>query len=1186
MGIPGWFGMDRVPLQVQKTMTGIRDVFIRRPIMRHLKRAAAIVPAMIWLICSICPVYPSDAETNPSAEIGTPAAMDTGPVVHHAVSVLAHPDNQSIDVNDTITFLRPPETNTVYFLLHSNLLLKQRESIEGSPPPWQIDRIDGPISGALFNIESDDLKQEFSVPVSLWKITLSRQLFYSKPPLRLTIGFSGSIHHPIETLTQEYERSFSTTPGIIDSEGIVLSGSSAWIPWFGPDLFTYSLTVDLPEPWLSVSQGERTHLETVNNHGVSQWDCPYPMEEIYLIAAPFTEYNRFVSGVSVMAFLRQPDSALAAKYLDVTGQYLDLYTHLIGAYPFKKFALIENFWETGYGMPSFTLLGPTVIRLPFILHSSYPHELLHNWWGNGVYVDYEHGNWCEGLTAYLADHLIKEQRGQGAEYRRGTLQKFTDYVNKENDFPLSTFTARIHAPSEAVGYGKSLMMFHMLRRELGDEQFVEVLKLFYRGNRFRKASFSNICDTVESVTGVDWSDFFTQWIARTGAPELSLDDCRTIPASGRHVLEFTLHQRQDGPPYRLLVPLAVTMDGQPEAEWRSVMMTQKSQVFRVETTGDVVRLDIDPEFDVFRRLDRTEIPPALSQIFGADNVTIVLPESDSESRLAAYRDLADTWSADSPGRFTVVTDTGCKEFPRGSVWLFGRSNRFGLQMIEQLHDHGAVLTADTLTIDRSSLPLANHAFIIADRNPEQPDQPVVWLSADQPDSLQGLKRKLPHYGKYSYLVFEGPEPVNVLSGQWAPAGSPLTAFPQPISGETTPMAILPARPILADLPPAFSADDMMEHIRFLASPALKGRGTGSPELDVAAEYIARIFKSAGLLPGGTGDSWYQDWMEPSSETGLPLRLRNVIGIRPGNQPELKGQPVIVCAHYDHLGSHDQTGEIFPGADDNASGVALMCELAKRIADPLGRDIVFIAFTGEETGRLGSRHFVQTVSAFNPSDAIAAINLDSVGRYDGNTLLVLGSGSAREWPHLFMGCGHATGVKTRMVTEPLDSSDQQSFIDIGVPAVQLFSGPHRDFHTPNDTADKINPDGLEKAAALVREAILYLANRREPLTVIEVTTPAENPSGPGRSVGTGSMPDFTFDGMGVRLADVAPNSPADNAGLRAGDVLLRVGGADVADLRSYTDILRKYQPGDTVEVDYQRESARLTTRLTLGKKSYD
>lgn len=128
-----------------------------------------------------------------------------------------------------------------------------------------------------------------------------------------------------------------------------------------------------------------------------------------------------------------------------------MYSKLIGPYPYKKFALVENFWETGYGMPSFTLLGPKIIRFPFILHSSYPHEILHNWWANGVFVDLNAGNWNEGLTAYLSDHLVKEQRNQGVEYRRTTLQKYTDYVAKSKDFPIMEFRSRHSSATEAVG---------------------------------------------------------------------------------------------------------------------------------------------------------------------------------------------------------------------------------------------------------------------------------------------------------------------------------------------------------------------------------------------------------------------------------------------------------------------------------------------------------------------------------------------------------------------------------------------------------------------------------------------------------------------------------------------------------------------------------------------------------------
>ena len=184
-------------------------------------------------------------------------------------------------------------------------------------------------------------------------------------------------------------------------------------------------------------------------------------------------------------YLRSPDAALAERYLEATAHYVQLYSKLLGPYPYAKFALVENFWETGYGMPSLALLGPRVIRFPFILHSSFPHEILHNWWGNGVYVDHSAGNWSEGLTAYLADHLAQEQRGRGAAHRRAALQKYASYVDAADDFPLSAFQGNHGEISEAVGYNKTLMFFHMLRQRLGDENFLAGLRRFAAQHQFR-----------------------------------------------------------------------------------------------------------------------------------------------------------------------------------------------------------------------------------------------------------------------------------------------------------------------------------------------------------------------------------------------------------------------------------------------------------------------------------------------------------------------------------------------------------------------------------------------------------------------------------------------------------------------------------------------------------------------------
>jgi aminopeptidase N len=237
-----------------------------------------------------------------------------------------------------------------------------------------------------------------------------------------------------------------------------------------------------------------------------------------------------------------------------------MYRKLVGPYPFTKFALVENFWETGYGMPSFTLLGEQIIRFPFILNSSYPHELLHNYWGNSAYVDFKSGNWCEGLTAYMADHLIAEQRGQAAEYRRTTLQKFTDYVNPSNDFPLNKFSSRTNPSSEAIGYGKNMMMWDMLREMVGDDAFVRSFQRFYRDNKFKAASYNSIRLAFEAVSGKNLKAFFDQWVDRKGAPELSLSNIHTERSKEGYRLQFTLKQIQKEDVFVLDVPVAVSFE--------------------------------------------------------------------------------------------------------------------------------------------------------------------------------------------------------------------------------------------------------------------------------------------------------------------------------------------------------------------------------------------------------------------------------------------------------------------------------------------------------------------------------------------------------------------------------------------------------------------------------------------------
>jgi hypothetical protein len=394
-------------------------------------------------------------------------------------------------------------------------------------------------------------------------------------------------------------------------------------------------------------------------------------------------------------------------------------------------------------------------------------------------------------------------------------------------------------------------------------------------------------------------------------------------------------------------------------------------------------------------------------------------------------------------------------------------------------------------------------------------------------------------------------------------------------------------------------------VAWLSAPEREGRGLGTKGLEAAAEYVAAAFKAAGLEPGGDGGTYFQSFSSPKSPSGTPVTLRNVVGILPGSRAEWKGQSALLTAHYDHLGlgwpdvHKGDEGKLHPGADDNASGVAVMLELAKALAaqEKPQRTVVFVAFAGEESALLGSKHYAEH-PAFPLAQTIGVINLDTVGRLFDKKVSVIATGSASEWQHIFRGAGFVTGVEGRMIPEALESSDQKSFIDKGVPAVQVFTDPHADYHRPGDTTDKVDGPGLVKVATFVKEGIVYLGEREQPLTntiasmkgAAPAAPAAGAPSGPpaagaaqGRRVSFGTMPDFAFAGPGVKVAGVTPGSPAEKAGVKEGDVLLKVNGQDVPNLQGFSGILRGLTPGQTVKVVLSRGGQEQTIDVTVAER---
>jgi len=385
-------------------------------------------------------------------------------------------------------------------------------------------------------------------------------------------------------------------------------------------------------------------------------------------------------------------------------------------------------------------------------------------------------------------------------------------------------------------------------------------------------------------------------------------------------------------------------------------------------------------------------------------------------------------------------------------------------------------------------------------------------------------------------------------------------------------------------------------VDYLASDALEGRATGTPGNDSATAFAARRYRALGLAP--LSSDYFQPFearsaMLAHSGGAVALETRNVVALLRGSDPALRGEIVIVGAHIDHLGRStagamdpEAGGVIRNGADDNASGTAAVLELARLFtAKPIRRTLVFVNFSGEELGVLGSSYFVEHSPV--PIDSIVAmLNFDMVGRLHGDSLIVYGVATARELPTLLDSANSTLGLHVRGIGDGFGPSDHSSFFARNIPVLHFFTNTHSDYHRATDDADKVDANGIAKVVTLAERVIREIDRRDNRLTFVRSATPPPvSGSRMGSNVYLGSIPDMAAPESlkGLRLSGVRAGSPADAAGLKAGDVVVEFDGKPVVDLQSYSDALYARQPGDEVDVVVVRNGERVRTRVKLGKR---
>jgi aminopeptidase N len=593
-----------------------------------------------------------------------------------------------------------------------------------------------------FNIQASRIEGVATIPVKKGQeITLDKgevNLLYvildkeylnitvQKGTLRILSSREGMLHIGFEGVFKELSPGFpgEQPASVISGRGIFLTGT--WYPK-PRQMCRYHLTATLPDGYEAVSEAE-TIKKTVNDGKTAfVFDFPHPLDSMSLIATHRYKIVKDHFGrVEIFAYFFPEDLDLVKTYIEHAKHYLELYDHLIDSFPYKRFSIVENFLPTGYSMPTYTLLGQVVVRLPFIPETSLGHEILHQWLGNLVYIDYKKGNWAEGLTTFLADHLYEEEKGRGVEYRKGMLISYQSYVNEKNEFPLREFINRADEASEAIGYGKALMVFRMLKRMVGEERFSEAIRYFVEQNRFRKASWEDIRRAFEKSYQKNLGWFFSQWIDEKGLPDLHLVEVKVKPSGAKFEVSFTVIQK--GRVFVLDLPVAVYSHlGKATTVFH--LQGEKEQLkMVVDDTPD--RISVDEDYDLARMLSIDEFPPVIARLIGDEKRVIVLPPSGAE----VYEQVVD----------------GLK----GKGASLSQPDR--IKYIEPATSSLLILGADNPVVTRlyGSIVVRGGFSVLMKENPWNRWKVVGIFNARSKEEVEAAFQKIFHYGKYSAVSFD------------------------------------------------------------------------------------------------------------------------------------------------------------------------------------------------------------------------------------------------------------------------------------------------------------------------------------------------------------------------------------------------------------------------------------------------
>lgn len=553
----------------------------------------------------------------------------------------------------------------------------------------------------------------------------------------------------------------------INKDAALLLSNAHWYPRIPEQtaLITYDLKVFAPAGQEVISAGERIPPGGFfSKREYTRFRMRRPTDEINLVSGPYHVKKQQAESIALYTFFTKEDPELEKIYFEAMKAHLKTFQERFGPYPYETMSVVATPLMEGLGFPGFTLIGERLLRIPNLPQTSLGHEILHNWFGNGVYVDIDQGNWSEGLVTYLIDHQFSIERQGGAAARRGLLELYSIYTRSGPEPGLTDFQERETPEQMAVGYEKGAFVFGMLERRLGRDRFDQALRRLAKERMFLAASWRDLQSVFESASGGSLDEFFRQWIYGSGAPTLRIEKANLSP--DQHEASLTLISE---PPFRYEVPIEIKTEG--ETITTVVAVNSSPQTVTLKAPSTIQAVTVDPDYIVLRKLLPKELPTTIASVLETDaELPVVFSEALGKEEREIYEYFLDV----SEIRYREIQTV---EEAEGPTLLMGPPSETGEIGGWSPQEVPWKWEGRSLTIGSATVAGGKEAAVLAWRGPKGSDQPVVWIVGYSRDGFGSLAMRLGYFTASSYVLLrEGKQPFR---GEWKSNERPLhVSFPR------------------------------------------------------------------------------------------------------------------------------------------------------------------------------------------------------------------------------------------------------------------------------------------------------------------------------------------------------------------------------------------------------------------------